>query len=196
MSGRVSFDGYSTTTTRSVQVNQVPDTTPPTVAITSVSDGATFTSASLLVSGTATDGAAGNGIAYVTVNGLPASNGAASGANTANWSAIVPLYSGVNTIIALASDTLGNLAETEVTVTYNAPKFNSPIVAGPSLTTTLTGLSVGEQVSLQYSTDLKIWNTYAGYPINVTASTPLPLEIRIPIDPTSSGTYFQVLVLP
>ena len=204
LSGRVSFDGYSTTTTRSVQVNQVPDTLPPTVAITSVSDGATFTSASLLVSGTATDhGTGDNGIAYVTVNGLPASNGAASGGNTANWSAIVPLHSGLNTIIVLASDTVGNLGETEVTVTYNAPTLvNTGVQAGAGgqqyLQTALTGLSVGETVSLDKSTDLVNWfpDPADFTPITITASTPLPLVIPIPIDPTSSGTYFQVLVVP
>jgi len=200
LSSLVSFDGYSTTTTRSVQVNQVPDTSPPTVAITSIEDGATVTSASLLVSGTATDkGKGNNGIAYVTVNGLPASNGAASGADTANWSAIVPLHSGLNTIIALASDTVNNIAETEVTVTYNPPAFGNTSGSGggggqQSLQTTLTGLSAGEQVWLEKSTDLENWTPYPGYPINVTASTVLPLVITIPIDSTSSGLYFRVLV--
>jgi hypothetical protein len=200
LSGLVSFDGYSTTTTRSVQVNEVPDTTPPTVAITSIEDGATVTSASLLVSGTATDrGTGDHGIAYVTVNGLPASNGATSGANTANWSAIVPLHSGLNSIIVLASDTVNNIAEAEVTVTYNPPAFGSTSGTGggggqQSLQTTLTGLSAGEQVWLEKSTDLENWTPYPGYPINVTASTVLPLVITIPIDPTSSGLYFRVLV--
>jgi hypothetical protein len=170
------------------------------VAITSLEDGATVTSASLLVSGTASDSGKGNnGIAYVTVNGLPASNGATSGANTANWSAIVPLHSGLNSIIVLASDTVNNIAEAEVTVTYNPPAFGSTSGTGggggqQSLQTTLTGLSAGEQVWLEKSTDLENWTPYPGYPINVTASTVLPLVITIPIDPTSSGLYFRVLV--
>jgi hypothetical protein len=203
LSGQVSFDGYSTTTTRSVQVNQVPDTTPPTVSITSLSDGDTVTSVNLLVSGTATDSGTGNnGIAYVTVNGLPASNGTASGANTANWSAIVPLHSGVNTIIVLASDTLGNLAEKEVTVTYNPPALVNTGVQGggggqQNLVTTLTGLSAGETVTVEESTDLKNWtvpqNLGFQNPFTVTGST---ATLSIPIYPTMAGQYFQVIVVP
>ena len=203
LSGLVSFDGYSTTTTRSVQVNQVPDTTPPTVAITSLSDGATVTSASLLVSGTATDSGTGNnGIAYVTVNGLPASNGTASGANTANWSAIVPLHSGVNTIIVLASDTVGNIAETEVTLTYNPPALVNTGVQGAAggqqnLQTTLTGLTAGEEVTVEESTDLKNWTV----PQNLGFQNPFPATgstatLSIPIQPAMAGQYFQVIVSP
>jgi hypothetical protein len=203
LSGQLSFDGYSTATTRSVQVNEVSDTTPPSVAITSLEDGATVTSASLLVSGTASDSGKGNnGIAYVTVNGLPASNGTASGANTANWSAIVPLFAGANNIIVLASDTLNNVAEAVDTVTYNPPALvNTSIQGGggggpQNLQTTLTGLTAGETVYVELSTDLKNWtvpqNLGFANPYHVTTGS--EATFSIPIFPTSAGQFFQVIV--
>ena len=97
-----------------------PDTTGPTVVITSPANNAIVTSASLTVSGTASDSGRGNnGISSVTVNGVNASGGAASGANTANWSATITLSPGANTITVVARDTLNNAGQQQITVNYN-----------------------------------------------------------------------------
>ena len=62
-----------------------PDTTGPAVTISYPANNATVTSASLTVTGTASDSGLGNdGVSSVTVNGVTASGGTASGANTAN----------------------------------------------------------------------------------------------------------------
>ena len=104
-----------------------PDTTPPALTITSPADGATVTSASLSVSGTASDSGLGNnGILSVTVNGASASGGTAAGTGTANWSATVTLVSGVNTITVVAKDTLNNSTQKVVSVTYNPPDTTPP----------------------------------------------------------------------
>ena len=98
-----------------------PDMQGPALAITSPANNATVTSASLPVSGTATDAGYGNnGISSVTVNGVSASGGTASGTGTANWNATITLNPGVNTITAVAKDTFSNSGQQQITVTYNA----------------------------------------------------------------------------
>ena len=74
---------------------QPADTTGPAVTISYPQNNATVTSASLTVTGTASDSGLGNdGVSSVTVNGVSASGGTASGANTANWSAPITLSPG------------------------------------------------------------------------------------------------------
>jgi Chitobiase/beta-hexosaminidase C-terminal domain len=210
LSSQVSYDGYSTTTPGSVQVNAAPDTMPPTITIL-VTDGSTVDSANLLVSGTATDS---DGISLVTVNGVPANNDTASGGATANWSATVPLHTGANTIIAVASDTINNTASAQITVYYNPPTFGNSSVSssgggGPqTLTTTLSGLTTGETVTVYQFTDLRDLNNPNNWtpvpndlgsnppfvnPIPVTGST---LTLSIPIPPGSSSLYFIFTVTP
>ena len=208
LSSLFSYDGYSATTPGSVQVNMTPDTTPPTVAITSEKDGSTVDSANLLVSGTATDS---DGISLVTVNGAPASNDTASGGATANWSATVPLHTGANTIIAVASDTLNNTASAQITLYYNPPTFGSSSVSSSgggqqTLTTTLSGLTSGETVTVYQFTDLSDLNnpsttwtqvpqSLPGFP-NPTTASGSTLNLSIPITPGSSGPYYIFTVTP
>ncbi len=89
--------------------------TPPVIAITSPTDGQTFTTDAITVSGTASDDV---GVSKVEVKiGAGGSYVAATG-NT-SWSAPVTLASGSNTIYARATDTAGQTTETSVTVNYN-----------------------------------------------------------------------------
>lgn len=106
------------------------DTAAPTLAINFPANNANVTSPSLAVAGTASDSGRGNnGVSSVTVNGVSATGGTASGANTANWSATVALTPGVNTITAVAKDAFNNTGQQQITVTYNPPDAAAPTVA-------------------------------------------------------------------
>jgi hypothetical protein len=117
----------------------------PAVTISSPANGATLTSPSLVVSGTATDSGRGNdGVSSVTVNGVSATGGTASGSGTANWSATITLTPGQNTITAVAYDTLNNAGQQQITVTYTPPAAQGPAVtiSSPANGATLTNPSL------------------------------------------------------
>jgi hypothetical protein len=112
-----------------VAVQQESSTQGPAVTISSPANGAALTSPSLLVSGTATDSGRGNnGVSSVTVNGVSATGGTASGSGTANWSATITLTPGQNTITAVAYDTLNNAGQQQIAVTYTPPAAQGPAV--------------------------------------------------------------------
>lgn len=171
----------------------IPDTQGPALAITSPINNATVTSASLPVSGTASDNGYGNnGISSVTVNGGSASGGTASGAGTANWSATIPLNAGANTVTVVAKDTLNNSTQKVVSVTYNPPRptFGGSSVTGGKLQTTLTGLSVGENIVFYVSSDLKIWTPLQTNSV-LTGST---LTFTNTINPAMKNQFFRAVV--
>jgi RHS repeat-associated protein len=106
-----------------------PDTTAPTLAITSPTNNFTTTDTTIAVSGTVSDpGTSPSGIAQVTVNGTAATinpNG--------TWSiASVPLNLGPNTITVRATDVAGNVTPQSITVT----RQNPPDMTGPTLAIT------------------------------------------------------------
>ncbi len=99
----------------------VPDVMAPTLTITSHVSGQNVTAASVMVAGEATDsGRGGRGITSLTVNGLAATAGTATGNNTAVWSRLVTLSTGVNTITVQATDGAGNVNMQQITVTRTA----------------------------------------------------------------------------
>jgi Concanavalin A-like lectin/glucanases superfamily/Domain of unknown function (DUF1929)/Bacterial Ig domain/Glyoxal oxidase N-terminus/Glucodextranase, domain B len=109
-----------------------PDTTGPAVAITSHTNNQTVATSSITVSGTASDSGLGNnGISSVTVNGVAASGGTATGSGTANWSRSVTLNPGANTITVVAKDasTAQNSTTVQITVTYNATQTPGLVAA-------------------------------------------------------------------
>jgi hypothetical protein len=88
----------------------------PVLTITTKSQ--TVSTASITISGTATDAGQGNnGISSVTVNGVPADNGTATGAGVASWSLNVTLLPGANLITVVAKDNSTALNSTTATVT-------------------------------------------------------------------------------
>jgi hypothetical protein len=100
-----------------------PDMQGPAITITSPLNNATVTSASLPVSGMASDNGYGNnGISSVTVNGVSASGGTVSGSGTANWNTTIMLIPGVNPIMVVAKDMLNNSNQQQITVTYTPPR--------------------------------------------------------------------------
>jgi len=90
-----------------------PDTTNPTISISSPTNSQTVTSGSITVSGNANDNVA---LSKVEVKVGSGNWQLASG--TTSWSKSVALVSGSNTIYAQATDTSGRTANTSVTITY------------------------------------------------------------------------------
>src|SRR5205807_2019820 len=77
----------------------------PSLSINSHSNGQTVSSSTINLFGTASDSGRGdNGISSVTVNGIGASGGTATGSGTANWSIALPLNQGANNITVVARD--------------------------------------------------------------------------------------------
>ncbi|SRR6266567_2590186 len=97
------------------------DTDPPSLVIDFPPDNSVTTSSSVNVAGAASDNGHGNnGISSVTVNGMAANNGTATGANSAQWNLTVTLNPGPNPITVVAKDTFNNATQKQITVTYNA----------------------------------------------------------------------------
>jgi hypothetical protein len=136
----VATDGVGNATTNIIHIvldTIPPDTTPPSLAITSHHHLQSLSTTAITLSGTATDmGLGDSGIARVTVNGLTATNGAANGTNTANWSRGLRLVAGLNTFIVIATDNADNattnvirliLDTVKPTVVITAPTANQRI---------------------------------------------------------------------
>jgi hypothetical protein len=123
LSIRVLDGDLVTVANATVNVIVPPDTTPPTITITSPTDGQTFTTATITVSGSASDTV---GLIKVEVKVGSGDWQIASG--TTSWTESVTLASGSNTIYARATDTSGNTKETSVTVTYDPPDTTDPTI--------------------------------------------------------------------
>jgi hypothetical protein len=112
--------------TLTVSVGAPPDTTPPSISITSPANNSSTTSSSITVSGTASDA---GGIQNVKVNGVLATG-------TTSWSrSAVPLACGSNTISAVATDNAGNPGSASISVTRNCdttPPVITKVVSGTS----------------------------------------------------------------
>jgi hypothetical protein len=105
--------------TKTITVTASPDTQGPMLTIISPNNNSTVTSASLTISGMASDNGYGNnGISSVTVNAISADGGMASGPNIANWSVTIELSTGVNLIMVVAKDIFNNLSQQQISVTY------------------------------------------------------------------------------
>src|SRR2546422_11519739 len=95
------------------------DTAPPTVGITSPTDGATVNVSSIAVTGIASD-SGGSGLRVVKVRG--SGGGWYTAAGLADWTASVTLVSGVHEIDAQALDNAGNPSAIEsANVTFTPP---------------------------------------------------------------------------
>ena len=117
--------------------NNSTDTTGPSLVITSHTDNQATTSSPIALCGTATDASFGdNGISAVTVSGVAALGGTASGAGTANWSRSVALVPGTNLITVVAKDASPNQNTTTAQITINF---------SPTVTITATDGTATEQ---------------------------------------------------
>jgi hypothetical protein len=105
------------------------DTTPPSLSITSHSNGQHVTTSGIIFAGTASDSGNGdNGIQQVTVNGSRADNDTATGGGTANWSKVVNLSAGVNTVTVVAYDDSTNHNQTLATITIYYDQPGVPVI--------------------------------------------------------------------
>ncbi|MBZ5534757.1 MAG: S8 family serine peptidase [Acidobacteriia bacterium] len=96
-----------------------PDTTPPSIAITSPTTGSTYLTSStpITLSGTATDNV---GVTQVTWSNSRGGSGVAFG--TTGWTASgITLQSGTNVLIVTARDAAGNSQNDSLTITYTPP---------------------------------------------------------------------------
>ena len=106
---------------RSVSYN-APDSTAPSLSISSPSNGASFSGSTITMSGTSSDNVGVSQVQYRVNSG---SWSTASG--TTSWSASVTLSPGSNTLEARAIDTSGNPSAIQSrSVTYNAPDTTAP----------------------------------------------------------------------
>jgi hypothetical protein len=115
--GKLIFKGY-------IWPERIPDTTKPSISITSPTNNQKFTTATVTVKGTASDNVA---LSKVEIKVGSGSWQTATG--TTSWSKSVTLTSGSNTIYARATDTSGNTKETSITVTYNVPDTTKPTIS-------------------------------------------------------------------
>ncbi len=128
-----------------------PDTTKPTVAITSPASGATIESTTVTIAGTASDDIAVQKVELSTddTNWILASG-------TTSWSGTVTLSNGPNTIYARATDTSGNTMTASVAVTLEIPVTGA---GGLPIAIVVAGLVVAAGVVVA---GLAIWNRSRG----------------------------------
>lgn len=122
------YDAAGNRLSRTVTGGVAPDLSPPILNVTSPPNGSVVSNAALNIVGTASDAGWGDsGIGSVTVNGLPATGGTATGSNIANWSAPVTLNPGPNSILVAATDASPNANYTSwnYTAIYNPPLISS-----------------------------------------------------------------------
>ncbi len=113
-------DGLETewTSLGSQTTQACPDTTGPSLSITSHNNGQHVSTPSITLVGTASDSGQGdNGLQQVTVNGARANNDTATGSGTANWSKEVALNPGANPITVIAYDNCPTHNQTSQTIT-------------------------------------------------------------------------------
>ena len=111
--------------------NATSDTQSPVLTITSHTNNQSVTTSNVTISGTATDSGQGdNGISSVTVNGARAGNDTATGAGTANWSRVVALSPGTNTITVVARDVTPALNSTTLSITLVYTPQTTSVTAG------------------------------------------------------------------
>jgi hypothetical protein len=129
VSGTVT-DSSGNTASTSVTLNI--DETPPVLAVSSPSDGSTFSAATLTTTGSVSD----------TLSGSPAltCNGAPVTVTGDSFSCNISLNPGLNLIAVRATDVAGNVALTKMHVTYNV----YPIPTSIRITPTNVSLAVGQ----------------------------------------------------
>jgi RHS repeat-associated protein len=122
ITARAADNAGNVSETSIIVVRREPDTTPPTVSITSPNNNLQTIAQTITVSGTVVDsGANASGVASVNVNGISAT------INGGTWTAAgVPLSINSNTITARAADNAGNISNAAITVVRNPLDTQAP----------------------------------------------------------------------
>jgi hypothetical protein len=161
------FDAAGNSSTATLSVTYTPDTTPPTLAITSPTTAATYSTSSTTVAlgGTASDNV---GVTSVTWSNSLGGVGTASGTTTWNVPSVT-LQTGLNTITVTASDAAGNTASKTLAVTYTPPPDTTPptiAITAPTTaatyTTTVSPLSIGGTASDNVGVASVAWSNSRG----------------------------------
>lgn len=142
-SSSLTLGNPSTATLMIIDNDSSPDSNGPNLSINSHSNGQIVSSSAVTLFGTASDSGRGNsGISSVTVNGVGASGGTASGSGTANWSRSLTLSQGANNITVVARDNSSNQNSTTQSITLNyqpVQNYTIAISASPSAGGTVSG---------------------------------------------------------
>jgi len=123
-------------------LSPIPDTISPTIALTSPAEGTILRSASVTVSGTASDNV---GIAKVEVSLDNATWIVADG--TTSWTANLSLAEGKNTIYVRVTDTSGNTATSTIHVTV--PAQGIPVWVWAAMAVGIAGAAVAAYVMIR-----------------------------------------------
>lgn len=113
--------GYSAGDVKALALAAQDRFQPPALSITSPANGATVSTPSVALAGTASSG---SGIRSLSVGGQPVAVGPGG-----VWNATIPLTPGTSTISAVATDGAGATASAQVTVVYRPPPPPSPPAA-------------------------------------------------------------------
>lgn len=133
------------------EMNVPVDSNPPSILISSPSNGQSFDTDTAIVSGIASDDI---GLSKIEVKVGSGSWQLASG--TTSWSKSVVFNSGANTIYVRATDTSGNTKETSVTISYTPPAV--PPTPDPATTTPVTPTPTTQPTSTPKDSDGDGWS--------------------------------------
>ncbi len=152
-------DGAGNSSTDAITII-VPDTIPPSVAITNPTTDPNYatTTAQLSISGTASDN-----VGVASVSWTDDRGGTGTCAGTANWSASgIQLQVGANVISVTASDAAGNTSTSNLTVTFTdvtPPVLSITVpVSAAVYATTCAKLNIGGTASDDSSVALVMWS--------------------------------------
>ncbi|HXB21755.1 MAG TPA: hypothetical protein VNV88_10255 [Candidatus Solibacter sp.] len=144
------------------------DETPPLLSISSPANGSSASVATLQLAGSVSDNL--SGIAFVTCNGSPAT------LTTGSFACNVTLVAGINSIRVQATDVAGNIANTQLSVTFNA----IPVVPPKAIfiTPVLATLTIGQTRGVSLVGDAgqpvtqAIWTSSDPTVVSITSSDP------------------------
>jgi len=163
-----------------------PDTTPPTISITSPTSASTYNTFSnnINLGGTASDNV---GVTQVTWSNSGGGSGTASGTTAWNITG-VPLQGGTNLITVTAYDAAGNSGNAALTVTYNLPALG---IANQNSSIVLTWPTNAVGFILENATNLPAanWTTNSSSPSIVNGQYTVANTI-------SNATKFYRLIKP
>ena len=143
-----------------------PDTTSPTVTITTPTGGSTYSTGNsqLNIGGTASDNVAVTSVSWTNSRG-----GSGNCSGTSSWSKSgIVLSSGQNVITVTAKDAAGNTGTDTLTVTYTPPDTTSPTVtittptSGSTYSTGNSQLSIGGTASDNVAVTSVSWTNSRG----------------------------------
>ncbi len=181
------FAGNSAAASTAVSI----DLTPPTISISSPTTGTTVTSPKLQVTGTVSDNL--SGVALVSCNGNPAtvSNGA--------FTCALSLVAGANTVQVQATDLAGNMASSQISITFNAtpPPPPKSLLITPSLANLLVGNTrnialigdIGQPVSAA------AWSISDPTIVSITAADPPQLTALAQGTATLTATFNELTAI-